>query len=148
MTWNRKDSLKIHHSPFVWMINDLLHPNLFFIRLIGIKKSLKSSLVYLIAFLFSFFFQCIYIILKTLADNTYHLYWEENPSWLLLNKYDQSRHRNFFIVKIFSFIAITFYFRFQRFFIVDSFDMKFFLNIRTDFILNSIVFFQWVIIFN
>ena len=28
--------------------------------------------------------------LKTLVDKSSHLFWEQNPSWLLLNKYDQS----------------------------------------------------------
>ena len=48
--------------------------------------------------------------------------------------------RNFFILKICSFMTLRFYFSFQIFFIIDRFAIKFFSNISNDFISNSIIF--------
>ena len=52
--------------------------DLFFIRII--RKTLQ--VINNMSNHFFVLFQCIYILLKT------HLYWDKNPSWLLLNKYD------------------------------------------------------------
>ena len=43
----------------------------------------KSSIICLIISLSMYLHS-----LKTLADNSFHLFWEQNLSWLLLNKYD------------------------------------------------------------
>ena len=47
------------------------------------EKSFKLSLMCLITF-----FSMCYTLWKTLADNSFHLFKEHNPSLLLLNKYD------------------------------------------------------------
>ena len=45
------------------------------------EKSLKVSLICL-----TIFFKYIHNLLKWLVDNTFHLFWEQNPSWLQLKK--------------------------------------------------------------
>ena len=50
--------------------------------------------------------------------------------------------RDFFIMKILSFITGRFYFDFQNFFIVDGFAIKFFSHAIAEFIPNIILFFQ------
>ena len=44
-------SLKIHRASAIWMINVLLHPSLFFIRLVSVRKIPQISFVCLITFL-------------------------------------------------------------------------------------------------
>ena len=56
--------------------------------------------------------------------------------------------RHLFIMKICNFITVRFYVDFQKIYILERFAVKFFFNIRTDFIVNSVLFFQKVIIFN
>ena len=51
--------------------------NLFFIRLI-IRRIRK--IIQIIMNMSNYFFQCIYTLLKTLADNNCHLSGEQNPS--------------------------------------------------------------------
>ena len=48
---------------------------------------------------------------------------------------------NFVIVKILNFVAMRFYFGFQKIFIIDRLAIKHFFDISTDFIQNSVTFF-------
>ena len=69
-----------------------------------------SSVIYLITFVL---FVYIYIILKTLVDNSFHLFQEQNQLMLPLKSIIRAHSRHVFIMKICSFVTVKFYLSFQ-----------------------------------
>ena len=91
---------------------NLTQSNLFFIRLIGRRKSLKLSLICLITFIL--FYKHLRIIIVIFLESTIHANY-------CLTSMVRAHLKNFFIVKLCNFIIIMFYFCFEKFFIVDRF---------------------------
>ena len=117
------------------MINGLLYPNWLFIRFIGIKNILK-----IITNMPNIFLNVFKFVLETLADNSFHFYWEQNSSWFLLNKYDKCSPYEFPYCPSLSLHHHETSFLFSKIFTIDRFAIKFFLNVNTGFISNSIIF--------
>ena len=93
------------------------------------EENLKSSVIYPINFFFCF---------------SMHLHSVKNRPANAFRTF----FRYFSSMKTCYLITVRPYFCFQKNFIVDGFATKLLLNIITDFILNSIIFFQQLIIFN
>ena len=86
-----------------------------------------------------FFHNVFYSLLKTLLDHNFHFFESRiQANYLSLNRFS---FRNFFIAKICNFITMRFYFSFQKTLIIERLAIKFFFDINTDFISNSIIFF-------
>lgn len=69
-----------------------------------------SSVIYLITFVL---FVSIYIILKRLVDNSFHLFQEQNQLILPLKRIIRVHSRHVFVMKICSLVAVKFYLSFQ-----------------------------------
>ena len=59
----------------------------------SLEEYLKSSVIHLITFSL---LQFIYILLKTLADSSFHSFREQNQLISLTNKYNMTSHQVFF----------------------------------------------------
>ena len=126
MTQNRIRSWQKHKANFlfewqrsyIFLSQKAIHLNLIFIRVT--KKKIISSVMYLTIF---FYFWRHLHSFKALSDNSFLLFQKHNKPWLLLN-----------------FVMVRFYFGFLSFFFLLFWFSKF--------IPNSILLFQYVIMFN
>ena len=103
---------------YIFLSQKAIHLNLIFIKIT--KKKIISSVMYLTIF---FYFSRHLHSFKALSDNSFLLFQQQNKPWLLLN-----------------FVMVRFYFGFLSLFFVLFWFSKF--------ILNSILLFQYVIMFN
>ena len=102
------------------------------------EENFKLSVIYLSTF---FLFQCINIPLKTPADYSFHLFYEQNQLTYYWTRIIKVYFRHFFIVKICSILNRKILFWFSEIFYCRCVRNQVFLNALTGFIPITIIFF-------